>query len=139
MRYRSPSGTAAIIADRCASSYGPGSITATFFGPKDGVCAVIGHDEDWGQRSVEWTASPDQMPRAVDSCSFRFSPDIWVCLSVMFSWIKQYMPKRLYWRCADIDFAVLIQLLVSFVFIQRHFEVTEQPTRGLTQGGVLKH
>jgi two-component system osmolarity sensor histidine kinase EnvZ len=54
----------------------------------------------------------------------------------MFSWIKQYMPKRLYWRAALILIlpVVLIQLLVSFVFIQRHFEgVTEQLTRGLTQ------
>ena len=46
------------------------------------------------------------------------------------------MPKRLYWRAALILIlpVVLIQLLVSFVFIQRHFEgVTEQLTRGLTQ------
>jgi two-component system osmolarity sensor histidine kinase EnvZ len=46
------------------------------------------------------------------------------------------MPKRLYWRAALILIlpVVLIQLLVSFVFIQRHFEgVTKQLTRGLTQ------
>ena len=46
------------------------------------------------------------------------------------------MPKRLYWRAALILIlpVVSIQLLVSFVFIQRHFEgVTEQLTRGLTQ------
>ena len=46
------------------------------------------------------------------------------------------MPKRLYWRAALILIlpVALIQLLVSFVFIQRHFEgVTEQLTRGLTQ------
>ena len=46
------------------------------------------------------------------------------------------MPKRLYWRAALILIlpVFLIQLLVSFVFIQRHFEgVTEQLTRGLTQ------
>lgn len=46
------------------------------------------------------------------------------------------MPKQLYWRAALILIlpVVMIQLLVSFVFIQRHFEgVTEQLTRGLTQ------
>ena len=46
------------------------------------------------------------------------------------------MPKQLYWRAALILILpiVMIQLLVSFVFIQRHFEgVTEQLTRGLTQ------
>ena len=44
------------------------------------------------------------------------------------------MPKRLYWRAALILIlpVVLIQLLVSFVFIQRHFEgVTEQMSRSV--------
>ena len=50
----------------------------------------------------------------------------------MFKWIKSYMPKRLYYRAALIlVFPVLfLQLIVSIVFIQRHFEgVTVQMTR----------
>ena len=50
----------------------------------------------------------------------------------MFKWIKSYMPKRLYFRAALILVfpVVLLQLIVSIVFIQRHFEgVTVQMTR----------
>ena len=50
----------------------------------------------------------------------------------MFKWIKSYMPKRLYYRAALILVlpVVLLQLIVSIVFIQRHFEgVTVQMTR----------
>lgn len=50
----------------------------------------------------------------------------------MFKWIKQYMPKRLYWRAAFILLfpVIFLQLIVSFVIIKRHFEgVTEQMTR----------
>ena len=52
----------------------------------------------------------------------------------MFDWIKRYLPKRLYWRAALILVlpVFLLQLLVSFVFIQRHFEgVTEQLTNAV--------
>ena len=52
----------------------------------------------------------------------------------MFEWIKRYLPKRLYWRAALILVlpVFLLQLLVSFVFIQRHFEgVTEQLTQAV--------
>ena len=50
----------------------------------------------------------------------------------MFNWIKSYMPKRLYFRAALILVfpVVFLQLIVSVVFIQRHFEgVTVQMTR----------
>ena len=50
----------------------------------------------------------------------------------MFQWIKSYMPKRLYYRAALILIfpVVFLQLIVSVVFIQRHFEgVTVQMTR----------
>ena len=50
----------------------------------------------------------------------------------MFRWIKQYMPKRLYWRAAIILLfpVIFLQLIVSVVIIKRHFEgVTEQMTR----------
>ena len=50
----------------------------------------------------------------------------------MFRWIKSYMPKRLYYRAALILVfpVVFLQLIVSVVFIQRHFEgVTVQMTR----------
>ena len=50
----------------------------------------------------------------------------------MFHWIKSYMPKRLYYRAALILVfpVVFLQLIVSIVFIQRHFEgVTVQMTR----------
>ena len=50
----------------------------------------------------------------------------------MFKWIKSYIPKRLYFRAALILVfpVVFLQLIVSIVFIQRHFEgVTVQMTR----------
>ncbi len=50
----------------------------------------------------------------------------------MFTWIKSYMPKRLYYRAALILVfpVVFLQLIVSIVFIQKHFEgVTVQMTR----------
>ena len=50
----------------------------------------------------------------------------------MFKVIKSYMPKRLYFRAALILVfpVVFLQLIVSIVFIQRHFEgVTVQMTR----------
>ena len=49
----------------------------------------------------------------------------------MFKWIKSYMPKRLYFRAALILVfpVVFLQLIVSIVFVQRHFEgVTVQMT-----------
>lgn len=51
-----------------------------------------------------------------------------------FSWLKRYMPRSLYGRAALILIlpVVTLQLLVSVVFIQRHFSgVTEQLTRQL--------
>ena len=49
------------------------------------------------------------------------------------------MPKRLYWRAALILIlpVVLIQLLVSFVFIQRILGVTERYPRSDPDGGVF--
>ncbi len=49
-----------------------------------------------------------------------------------FNWLKQYMPRGLYGRAALILIlpVVMLQLVVSVVFIQRHFEdVTTQMTR----------
>ncbi len=51
-----------------------------------------------------------------------------------FQWLKKYMPKGLYGRAALILLLPIItlQLVVSVVFIQRHFEdVTRQMTRAL--------
>lgn len=53
---------------------------------------------------------------------------------MFFQWLKQYMPKTLYGRAALILIVpiVTLQLGVSTVFIQRHFEdVTRQLTRSL--------
>ena len=50
----------------------------------------------------------------------------------MFRWIKQYMPSGLHGRAALILVlpVILIWLLVTVIFVQRHFEgVTEQMTR----------
>ncbi len=47
------------------------------------------------------------------------------------SWIKRFMPRGLYGRAALILIlpVVTVQIVVSVVFIQRHFErVTEQMT-----------
>lgn len=52
-----------------------------------------------------------------------------------FDWLKRYMPRGLYGRAALILLVPIIslQLVVSVVFIQRHFEdVTRQMTRSLT-------
>lgn len=46
-----------------------------------------------------------------------------------FTWLKRYMPRSLYWRAALIIMLpfLALQLVVSVVFIQRHFEdVTQQ-------------
>lgn len=51
-----------------------------------------------------------------------------------FDWLKQYMPRGLYGRAALILLVPIItlQVVVSVVFIQRHFEdVTRQMTRSL--------
>ncbi len=53
---------------------------------------------------------------------------------MFFSWLKQYMPRGLYGRALLILIlpVVTLQLLVSVVFIQRHFEgVTRQMTRAV--------
>lgn len=52
-----------------------------------------------------------------------------------FDWLKRYMPRSLYGRAALILVlpVVTLQLVVSVVFIQRHFEgVTEQMSRSVT-------
>lgn len=52
-----------------------------------------------------------------------------------FDWLKRYVPRGLYGRAALILVlpVVVVQLVVSVVFIQRHFEgVTTQMTRTLT-------
>ena len=51
---------------------------------------------------------------------------------MFFQWLKRYMPRGLYGRAALILIlpVVTVQLIVSYVFIQRHFEgVTVQMTR----------
>lgn len=53
-----------------------------------------------------------------------------------FEWLKHYMPRSLYARAALIIFlpVVTVQLMVSILFAQRHFEdVTEQMTRSLSR------
>ena len=53
---------------------------------------------------------------------------------MFFVWLKNYMPRSLYGRAALILIlpVVTLQLVVSVVFIQRHFEgVTEQMSRGV--------
>lgn len=55
---------------------------------------------------------------------------------MFFHWLKRYMPRSLYARAALILVlpVVTLQLVVSVVFIQRHFEgVTEQMTRTVSQ------
>lgn len=52
-----------------------------------------------------------------------------------FAWLKQYVPRGLYGRAALILIlpVVTLQLVVSVVFIQRHFEgVTSQMTQSLS-------
>ena len=59
---------------------------------------------------------------------------------MMFNWIKQYMPSGLHGRAALILVlpVILIWLVVSIVFVQRHFEgVTEQMTRTIRSEIVL--
>ena len=59
---------------------------------------------------------------------------------MFFQWLKRYMPRSLYGRAALILIlpVVTLQLVVSFVFIQRHFEgVTEQMTRTVSRELVL--
>ncbi len=53
-----------------------------------------------------------------------------------FEWLKRYMPRGLYGRAALILLlpVVALQLVVSVVFVQRHFEgVTEQMTREIAR------
>ena len=53
---------------------------------------------------------------------------------MIFTWLKRYMPRSLYGRAALILIlpVVTLQLVVSVVFIQRHFEgVTEQMTQSV--------
>ena len=53
-----------------------------------------------------------------------------------FDWLKRYMPRGLYGRAALILLlpVVALQLVVSVVFVQRHFEgVTEQMTREIAR------
>lgn len=53
---------------------------------------------------------------------------------MLFTWLKRYMPASLYGRAALILLVPILtlQLVVSVVFIQRHFEdVTEQMTRNV--------
>lgn len=54
---------------------------------------------------------------------------------MVFSWLKQYMPRGLYGRAALILIlpVITLQLLVSVVFIQRHFDgVTDQMTTAVS-------
>ena len=57
-------------------------------------------------------------------------------LDMNFDWLKRYMPRGIYGRAALILIlpVVTLQLVVSVVFIQRHFEgVTEQLTGNLVR------
>ena len=57
-------------------------------------------------------------------------------LDMNFDWLKRYMPTGIYGRAALILVlpVVTLQLVVSVVFIQRHFEgVTEQLTSNLVR------
>lgn len=57
-------------------------------------------------------------------------------LAMNFDWLKRYMPRGIYGRAALILIlpVVTLQLVVSVVFIQRHFEgVTEQLTGNLVR------
>ncbi|MEC8042011.1 MAG: two-component sensor histidine kinase, partial [Pseudomonadota bacterium] len=59
---------------------------------------------------------------------------------MMFTWMKRYVPRGLYSRAALIMIlpVVTLQLVVSVVFIQRHFAgVTEQMTRTTAREIVL--
>ncbi|MCH2066630.1 ATP-binding protein [Shimia sp.] len=59
---------------------------------------------------------------------------------MFFQWLKRYMPRSLYGRAALILIlpVVLLQLVVSFGLITRHFEgVTEQMTRAVTREVLL--
>ncbi|WP_147124667.1 ATP-binding protein [Shimia ponticola] len=59
---------------------------------------------------------------------------------MMFRWLKNYMPRGLYWRAALILLLpfLALQIIVSVVFIQRHFEdVTRQMTEN--QMVVIEH
>jgi two-component system osmolarity sensor histidine kinase EnvZ len=56
---------------------------------------------------------------------------------MFFQWLKQYMPRTLYGRAALILVlpVLTLQLVISVVFIQRHFEdVTEQLSQQLARG-----
>ncbi|WP_299356046.1 ATP-binding protein [uncultured Shimia sp.] len=55
---------------------------------------------------------------------------------MMFNWLKRYMPRSLYARAALILILpiVMLQLVVTTAFIQRHFEgVTDQMTRAVSR------
>jgi len=55
---------------------------------------------------------------------------------MLFQWLKRYMPRSLYGRAALILIlpVVTLQLVVSVIFIQRHFEgVTEQMTLNVSR------
>ena len=59
---------------------------------------------------------------------------------MMFNWIKQYMPSGLHGRAALILVlpVILIWLVVSIVFVRRHFEgVAGQMTRAIRSEIVL--
>lgn len=65
--------------------------------------------------------------------SFRTCPHA-IAWCMDFAWAKRYLPRSLYGRAALILLVpvVTLQLVVSVVFIQRHFEgVTEQMTRNV--------
>ena len=53
---------------------------------------------------------------------------------MFFGWLKHYMPRSLYGRAALILIVPIVglQLIVSIIFIQRHFDdVTTQMTRSM--------
>lgn len=59
---------------------------------------------------------------------------LWLGLGMFFGWLKHYMPRSLYGRAALILIVPIVglQLVVSIIFVQRHFDdVTTQMTRSM--------
>lgn len=103
-----------------------------------GVRAPIGHGRGvfrddpanpGGERTDPWGARRQAHP-----CGLFRAGAAGARLAPMFAWLKNFLPRRLYARAALILVLpiVTIQLVVSIIFLQRHFEdVTQQMTRSV--------
>ena len=74
----------------------------------------------------------------IKACQIIHGSSFFACatlgLGMFFGWLKHYMPRSLYGRAALILIVpiVTLQLIVSIIFIQRHFEdVSTQMTRSM--------